>query len=740
MAINPTHYELQDVEREWLAQRAFYSTLRKKMIDHTKAVEEDIRFLKNSQSEWGAALNQIKDAKAPETVYERVRNVLSEIQNTSQPANERLSSLLVLQDQVSRQTQVVLDSLKKIAQAKVRFQHGLLLPDSPPLWHADMQNPSKMPLGSLVNLNFSWNLARTREFIKARRYPGLGVLLLFLAALVTSYSVRHRILGSIETGTDVTSFRIFLRPVSLALFTVLMIILPMTAAMPMQMRALVLLLFQVPVLRLQTQLVKPIFHAFLYALVVYGLTTWAWEGVVTSAGLRRWGLAVLSMGVIATVVWLVPRARREFQPSDRKARLFNIVIYLSLSLITLSYLANDFGYVGFSRVVRSGTLLSIFSAVVLYTACLVMASVLTAFSRSRKDPFMATAGLQRETVVRWTLRLINWAAFFMWAYMMLNFFTIREPVMGSITSALNAPIRLRAASITLGDVLAFILVLVAGIVLAGIIRVVLREDMLVRLNLKPGIPYAISTISYYVLLLLVFLLALSASGVELSRFTVLTGAFGLGAGFGLQNIISNFVSGIILLFERPIRIGDFLEVDQTVGEVIRMGMRSSSIRTPQGAEVIVPNSHLLSNQVVNWTLTEQKRRTELTVKVAYGADPEKVAEILVKTAGSHPNVMHDPGPSVLFLGFGDNSLDFELQFWVPEARLHKRVNSEVAMTVAREFREAGINTPAQKRELYVSSIDPSVKELLDVGDGNQGARPIDTPAIRRDSAANESKK
>ena len=737
MVITPTHYELQDLEHEWLAQKAFYSTLRKKLIDWAKGVEEDLQFLKSRQAEWGATLNQIQDQKAIEMVSDRIRNVLSEIQNTSRQANERLRSLLALQDQVSRQNLVVLDTLKKISQAKARFQRGLLEPDSPPLWQAATQKPSNMPLYHQVKLTFSWNFARTLGFIKTRRYPGLGISLLFVVALVITFAFRHRILGSIENRPDIMTYRPLQRPVSLAIFTVLMVILPLTIYMPLQIRVLVILLSLAPVLRLQAHLVRPIFQALLYVLVVFGLTAWIWESVATSMELKRWGLAILSIALMATVVWLAPRARREFQPADKKGRLFVITIYLSLALILISYLADVFGYVGLSRVLRSGTVLSIYTAVILYTAYLVIANFLSA--QTRQASLSSTGSLQRKSIVRWTLLLISWAAFFLWAYMVLNFFSIREPVMGAISTALNTPIKLRAASITLGDVLAFILVLAAGFVLAGIIRVVLREDMLSRLNLKPGIPYAISTITYYVLLLLVFLLALSASGVELSRFTILTGAFGLGAGFGLQNIISNFVSGIILLFERPIRIGDFLEVDKTVGEVIKIGMRSSSIRTPQGAEVIVPNSHLLSNQVVNWTLTEQKRRTELPVKVAYGADPEKVVELMIKTAVSHPNIMHDPGPSVSFQGFGDNSLNFELQFWVPQARLHGKVRSEVAMKVVHEFQEAGINMPALKRELYITGVNTSTKELLAAGKANQGPSPLIAPDIRSDPLGNERK-
>ncbi len=713
IGLTPTRTELQDVEQGWLAQKELYDSLLKKLTERAKAVEEDVHFLDNQQTEWQAALNQILDPAAIESVVDRIHNVLSETQNTRTRAKELLRYLLVLQDQVSRQDKVVQDALTNISREEDRLERSLLDPDSPPLWDAASIKPADRSFDRMVRLSFNRNLARTLEFIKGRRYTGLGVLSLFLIALASGIAIRHRIRGWVKEHPEIaTPIQPLQRPVSLAVLTVLMILLPMMATFPAQIRTLVILLSLAPVVRLIAPLIRPGFRPLLYVLVVFGMTSWLLESVVTSPELKRWGLAVLSIAVIAIVLWLTRRVRRELRSSDRKARLVIHAIYLSFALILISLMANIFGYVGLSRVLRSGTVLSAYSAVLLYTAYIVTANFLCVLSRTRQTGSTSAAGLRGETIVPWTLRLMSWGAFFLWAFIMLNCFTIREKVLNAASFALTTPIKLRAASFTLGDVLTFVLVIAAGFGLASIIRIVLRENILGRLKLKLGIPYAISTITYYLILLCVFLLALSAAGVELSKFTILTGAIGVGAGFGLQNVINNFVSGIILLFERPIRIGDFLEVDRTAGEVTRMGMRSSSIRTPQGAEVIVPNSSLISSQVVNWTLTEQKRRTELMVKVAYGEDPEKVAKVLIETAVSHPDVLREPEPSVFFLGFGDTiSLGFELNFWVAKLEMHKRVNSEVAMKIAHAFREAGIEFPAPKR-VPVPGTDASVKEQL----------------------------
>src|SRR5260370_8254878 len=159
---------------------------------------------------------------------------------------------------------------------------------------------------------------------------------------------------------------------------------------------------------------------------------------------------------------------------------------------------------------------------------------------------------------------------------------------------------------------------------------------------------------------MVAVVTLAETGVELNKFTVLTGAIGVGLGFGLQNVVNNFVSGLILLFERPIHLGDTVEIGGLVGTVRRIGARSSTILTFQGAEVIVPNSNLLSNQVINWTLSSQWRRVDVPVLVPYGTDPERVLKLLGDAADSTPRALRDRPPTPYFLASGHTASTLDL--------------------------------------------------------------------------------
>ena len=185
------------------------------------------------------------------------------------------------------------------------------------------------------------------------------------------------------------------------------------------------------------------------------------------------------------------------------------------------------------------------------------------------------------------------------------------------------------------------------------------------------------------------------------KVTVLAGALGVGIGFGLQNIVNNFVSGLILIVERPVAVGDMLEIGPLLGEVKRIGIRSSTVRTNQGAEVIVPNSDLASKQVVNWTRSDRQRRYEIDVGVAYGSDPETVMRLLEEAAREVPQIMSVPPPMATFEGFGDSSLDFRLLAWVTTVDVGLQAKNGLRVAILRKFTEAGIEIPFPQRDLHI---------------------------------------
>jgi potassium-dependent mechanosensitive channel len=287
-------------------------------------------------------------------------------------------------------------------------------------------------------------------------------------------------------------------------------------------------------------------------------------------------------------------------------------------------------------------------------------------------------------------------------------------VLATLRGSLGASFEIGAVTISMGDLLAFALTLAAAWLISRLLRFVLEEDVFPRLSMGRGVAYATSSTLHYALLFAAFLLAVAAAGIDLNRFTLLAGAFGVGLGFGLQAIVNNFVSGLILLYERPIQVGDTIEVGLLTGEVRRIGIRSSTVRTWQGAEVIVPNASLITDSVVNWTLSDRQRRLEIPVGVAYGTDPERVIRLLTDVARANPEILDEPAPVALFIGFGESSLDFELRAWT--ARFERGLVTKSDLTVAAyaALREAGIEIPFPQRDLHLRSVTPAAVPAQEV--------------------------
>jgi small-conductance mechanosensitive channel len=229
--------------------------------------------------------------------------------------------------------------------------------------------------------------------------------------------------------------------------------------------------------------------------------------------------------------------------------------------------------------------------------------------------------------------------------------------------------------------------------------------VLKRTSLNPGQQYAFAQIAAYLVFLFGLLIGLQWAGLNMSSLVILGGAVGIGVGFGLQNIANNFVSGIILLLERPIQVGDRVEVGDTHGDVVRIAARSTWIRTNDNVVIIIPNSEFINSHVTNWTANDRQVRFPIPLGVSYGSDPEVVRNVLMEVADNHPDVLNVPPPEILFTGFGDSSLNFELRVWtITRVQYPKELASELYFMIFKAFKEHGIAIPFPQRDLHVKSV------------------------------------
>ncbi|BBO70066.1 hypothetical protein DSCA_39960 [Desulfosarcina alkanivorans] len=260
--------------------------------------------------------------------------------------------------------------------------------------------------------------------------------------------------------------------------------------------------------------------------------------------------------------------------------------------------------------------------------------------------------------------------------------------------------------ITVGVVVTAGLILYGAFVFSWGLQALLMENVLNRGQMDTGARLSIVRLVHYALVLVGFLIALSALGFELKNVTIIGGALGVGIGFGMQAIVNNFVSGLILLFERPVKVGDVIQLnDGQQGRVLNLGLRATTVQTFDRAEIVVPNGDLIANQVTNWTLGDRGMRLSIPVGVAYGSDVEAVMRVLMAVATESDRVLKDPQPVVLFLNFGDSSLDFQLRVWIADFNDRRIVQSALIRDIDRRFRDEGIEIPFPQRDLHLRSVD-----------------------------------
>ncbi len=336
------------------------------------------------------------------------------------------------------------------------------------------------------------------------------------------------------------------------------------------------------------------------------------------------------------------------------------------------------------------SLLGIIAFMALFAAGLVIASVAQGkairrlFSRFKLEPKFSAI----------VTTLLSVAAFI--------FFTVSAINASGIPLSWNAP--LPGISLSLVQIFLLVALLIAVFWISSRTKRFLFNRFLVESGLDRSLQYAIAQIVSNLVLVIGIFIVLENTGIHLGALTVFAGAVGVGIGFGLQNIASNFISGLVILAERPITIGDRVEVAGVAGQVELIRARSTVIRTNDNIAMIVPNTKFIDSPVTNWTYGDPRVRFRIPVGVAYGSDVTKVREALIAAGRSNPHVLHDPAPSVFLTQFGESAMDFELVVWSSEmSHRPSRFKSDLNFAIEKKFREAGIEIPFPQRDLHLRS-------------------------------------
>ncbi len=699
----PTLEALQAQQQVWQRRQLQATGWLNLLTQRAIGLREALNRLAGLQQTWLQTRDAAHAAQSPEPILQQIETVLAAIEATQTPLQKQRDTVLDLQSRVAGKLTRCDEALSQIAQAQRSAVGGLLVRHSPPIWSAE-----------------SWSKARTEGPARVRRIaaqqwadieqylhdPSQGMPLhlgVFTALALLLHAARRRIQRWTVAGKSLSfTTTVFDYPYAAAFIATLLVVSAPNLQTPPTVRNLFVVGGLVPMIRLVRPVVDPRIVPGLYALgVLYALDTV--REVFGGAPLVEQAILLLeTLAGMAVLGWALAGRdlRRPAAQATELAWLDVLRLGAGLIFVTLfvGLVAGALGYMRLARLLVSGVLGGGVLALTLSASIQVLGGLVVLALRLWPLRRLQMVQHHRSLLEHRIYRVLVWLAVGGWSIRWLDYIGLFQPALSFGEAALAVKFERGSISLSLGDVVAFFLTVWVAYLLSAFIRFVLQEDVYPRKGIPRGSSYAISSLLHYAILTLGFVVGLGVLGMDFTKVSVLLGALGVGIGFGLQSVVNNFVSGLILLFERPIHVGDTIEVGDLQGEVRRIGIRASTVRTGQGADIIVPNSQFISANVTNWTLSDQLRRIDLTVGVNYGAAPQQVIELLEAVAATAPRVLPKPPPQGLFVNYEDKALKFELHVWTGQFEGWQGIRSDLTAAVYDALIVAGMVAPLPQRE------------------------------------------
>ena len=645
----------------------------------------------------------------PPAMSSRVDAMLGQIDTAEAALGATLARQFDLAQRASELKARIQAGSNDVAFAIEDIDRRLLQIDVPPLWQG---------LGPSVGTEAAWRAMERgmqieRQFAldyhaaNTGNQQALRVVQLLLLPLIVWLVVRSRRAAS-DAAAPQHVARALRRPISSWLLLSMLAVLALEPDAPLLVQEFALVFALIPVLRLLPAGMLRALGAWPYvAIALYALDRLA-LAAVADAALYRLFLLALNVLALGLTVWLLRHPVSTATPHDSTLqRAVRPVGWVALAVLALAAACNIAGNVSLAEMLTSGVIDSGYMALLLYAAVAACIGILQALLG---QPELNNRRLvrQHETLVQtFSTRLLVLGAALGWLLYALDRFRLLRPLRSMGTAVLDVGIDVGEVSLHLGDVLAFIVSIWIAYWAARAVRQLLRDELPGHAGLPRGAGNSIASLSYYGVLLLGALVALSAAGFKVGQLALVFGALGVGIGFGLQNVVNNFVSGLVLMFERPIQPGDMVEVGTVAGTVREIGLRATTIRTYDGADVVVPNGLLVSGNLTNWTLFDRSRRFDVAVSAAYGSDPAQVLALLEATARAMPGIADQPPPLAQMTGYGDSALNFVLRAWTHDIGTWGSLRSDLFARTLAAMQAAGIEIPYNQLDVHLRSTPES---------------------------------
>jgi potassium-dependent mechanosensitive channel len=709
---NPPLNAVRDLSNSWSLMRVRLDSWQSTLKKRSAALQQDLTALGVQVEAWAPVVNPASGERLPPEIVSQVEKTIASLQATEQVVLARRNRILELQNQIANLLIQIDEIGERLTATEGHRRQQLAQLDAPPIWKAG-EGPiikrDELPKAAVESASYS----------EAVKFFLLGILveigLLFTAFLVVLAALlylkrRSKEWVRDEDATIRAAGLVGQRPYSAALLLTMLAGAIFQGQAPQVLISLAWLLMLIPLLRLIPGIISTEIKPALWLLALLYVADRSLQLLSRYSLAARLLVLVIAAVAAASLIWLERRLRANRSPGGWLTMSL-VFVRAGAGVLLASLVCDVIGATTLSRFLLTGTLRTIYGAVLLYGAMLILQGFMRVLLRSQQ-PEPAPGFAERPTNLMGAfskgLNYLGLAAFLL---LTLRAFRLAKPLFAAAGQALDHTLSIGAIQFSLGSAVTFVLVVAAAAILSRFLRFLLAATVYSRIDLQRGSAESISKLLHYSILCLGVFLAMGAAGIDMSKFTLLAGAFGVGLGIGMQNIVGNFVSGLILLFERPLHVGDKITIGQTSGQVADIGIRASRIRTWDGADVIIPNANLISNEVTNWTLSDSRRRGELRVGVTYGTDPELVMRLLKETALELDSILKEPAAEAHFVGFGESSLDFVVRYWTLIERQFE-ASTQLHVAVGRRLASEGIEIPFPQRDVNIRHIEESEKENL----------------------------
>ena len=636
-------------------------------------------------------------------VKEKVKSELDELNKVKVIFSSWNDELNEVDQSLLSSSEIIKEAISLISSKRNKSLDNIWIPEYDVIWKMNSDlNIAKNKVDPKEQFNTKLELVKRYITSNTSFYYTLLFSFLFILGLIIYIRLKSKRLYDSETQELIKNNMVVRYPV-FSSFIILNFVVFLFMDFPAELESLILLLSIIPFsillwkLNYENKLIN--ISLFIVSCLIFMLLPILSEQPVK----LRYTLLIINI-ITITMLWFVQN-KKEIIAKENTYWLGTLPFLISLFIFLsgIAFIANIIGSVQLSLIITRTIIGTIIVFMIIKESVTLLESFFYLFLMGPLYKYSNILKEDNDLVLKSIHKVLKIIAFILWIYIILDLLKIRKTIFASFMNFINSPLKVGALSISLGNIISFFLILQVSIWISQFIRYFLDKEVYPRTHLSAGVSSTFSLMIKYSITFFGFLIALFGAGIEISKVAVGIGALGVGIGFGLQNIINNFVSGIILALERPIKIGDKVKVDDIEGEVKDIGLRASQIRTWDGSDVLVPNGYLISGKLTNYTFSDNKRRLNLKVNISADADIQKASKIILQAASQVPKVLKKPAPYLNFEGIKKGKSIITAYAWIKDYSNGFAVGTELKIAIYEALRKEGM-------EISIPILDVQVKQ------------------------------